>query len=82
MRRNERSWRTDAEIDAGLARIWDVMQACVKRGCATPGVLPGGYKVKRRAPDLFAQLTQQSRGGTARSADRAGLGESLRAGGE
>jgi len=57
MRRNERAWRTDAEIDAGLLRIWQVMQACVRRGCETPGVLPGGYKVKRRAPELFRQLT-------------------------
>jgi L-serine dehydratase len=57
MRRNERVWRTDAEIDAGCLRLWQVMQASVKRGCATPGVLPGGYKVKRRAPDLYAQLT-------------------------
>ena len=57
MRRNERAWRNDAQIDAGLARIWKVMQECVKRGCSTPGVLPGGYKVKRRAPDLHAQLT-------------------------
>jgi len=57
MRRNERHWRTDAEIDAGLLHIWHVMQACVKRGCETPGVLPGGYKVKRRAPGLHAQLT-------------------------
>jgi L-serine dehydratase len=57
MRRNERSWRSDAEINEGLLRIWQVMQACVKRGCETPGVLPGGYKVKRRAPDLYAQLT-------------------------
>jgi L-serine dehydratase len=57
MRRNERAWRSDAEIDAGLGRIWGVMQECVKRGCATPGVLPGGYKVKRRAADLHAQLT-------------------------
>ncbi|HMA10504.1 MAG TPA: L-serine ammonia-lyase [Steroidobacteraceae bacterium] len=29
----------------------------MRRGCATPGVLPGGYKVKRRAPDLHGQLT-------------------------
>jgi L-serine dehydratase len=57
MRRNERAWRSDAEIDAGLLRIWQVMQACVKRGCDTPGTLPGGYKVKRRAPDLYRQLT-------------------------
>ena len=57
MRRNERTWRSDADIDAGLLRIWHVMQACVKRGCETPGVLPGGYKVKRRAPELYRQLT-------------------------
>jgi L-serine dehydratase len=57
MRRNERSWRSDAQIDAGLLEIWRVMQACVRRGCETPGVLPGGYKVKRRAPELHRQLT-------------------------
>ena len=57
MRHNERAWRSDAEIDAGLLRIWQVMQACVQRGCETPGVLPGGYKVKRRAPELYKQLT-------------------------
>ena len=57
MRRNEQHWRTDAEIDAGLMKIWKAMEACVERGCATPGVLPGGYKVKRRAPDLYRQLT-------------------------
>src|SRR4051812_35967250 len=57
MRRNERSWRSDAQIDAGLLDIWRAMQACVKRGCETPGTLPGGYKVKRRAPELHRQLT-------------------------
>jgi L-serine dehydratase len=56
MRRNERHWRTDVEIDAGLLKIWAVMQACVVRGCATDGVLPGGFQVKRRAADLHRQL--------------------------
>jgi len=56
MRRNEQHWRTDAEIDAGLMNIWAVMQACVVRGCQTDGVLPGGFKVKRRAADLYRQL--------------------------
>ena len=56
MRRNERHWRSDAEIDAGLLNIWAVMQACVVRGCATDGVLPGGFKVRRRAADLHRQL--------------------------
>jgi len=49
MRRNERHWRDDAAIDAGLLRIWQVMQDCVARGCATDGVLPGGFQVRRRA---------------------------------
>ena len=57
MRVNERHWRTDADIDAGLLAIWDVMQACVRRGCSVVGVLPGGYKVKRRAPGLLTALT-------------------------
>ncbi len=57
MRRNERHWRTDADIDAGLLRIWRVMQDCVVRGCQTEGVLPGGFKVKRRAAALKVALT-------------------------
>jgi L-serine dehydratase len=58
MRRNERHWRSDAEIDAGLLRIWCVMQDCVQRGCRTEGVLPGGFKVKRRAAALYRSLTE------------------------
>ena len=59
MRSNERHWRSDAEIDSGLLRIWTVMQACVKRGCATDGVLPGGFAVKRRAAKLYRDLLSQ-----------------------
>ncbi|MBK6596029.1 MAG: L-serine ammonia-lyase [Burkholderiales bacterium] len=57
MRRNEQHWRSNAEIDAGLLRIWQVMQDCVKRGCQTDGVLPGGFKVKRRAHALHQALS-------------------------
>jgi L-serine dehydratase len=57
MRANERHWRRDSDIDAGLLRIWRVMQDCVKRGCATDGALPGGFKVKRRAAQLYRDLT-------------------------
>jgi len=56
MRRNEQHWRTDAEIDTGLLRIWQVMQDAVARGCRTDGVLPGGYKVRRRAAALHRAL--------------------------
>ncbi|MCF8204299.1 MAG: L-serine ammonia-lyase [Methylotenera sp.] len=57
MRRNEGHWRPDAETRAGLLKIWGVMQACVQRGCKTEGILPGGFKVKRRAPSLYGSLT-------------------------
>ena len=58
MRKNEQHWRSDAEINTGLLRIWQVMQDCVKRGCRTDGVLPGGFKVKRRAAPLFRALSE------------------------
>ncbi len=57
MRRNERHWRSDAQIDAGLQRIWQAMQDCVVRGLRAEGVLPGGFKVKRRAAALHRALT-------------------------
>jgi L-serine dehydratase len=56
MRRNERHWRGDADIDAGLLKIWRVMQECVERGCRTGGTLPGGFKVRRRAKALREAL--------------------------
>ncbi len=59
MRRNERHWRSDDEIDAGLLNIWRVMQECVERGCHTGGTLPGGFKVRRRAKALREALTSK-----------------------
>nr|WP_300142745.1 L-serine ammonia-lyase [Propionicimonas sp.] len=56
MRENERVWRTDAEIDAGLLHIWSVMQECMHAGMTTEGVLPGGLRVRRRAPELLHLL--------------------------
>jgi L-serine dehydratase len=56
VRRNERTWRTDEEIDAGLARIWQTMQDCVRRGIAADGELPGPLRVRRRAGALARQL--------------------------
>ena len=56
MRQNEHHWRDDAAIDAGLDRIWTTMVACVERGCRTEGVLPGGFKVRRRAAAWYRDL--------------------------
>jgi len=63
MLENELTWRTEAEIHLGLQEIWAVMQACVRRGCTTEGVLPGGLKVARRAPALFRRLTETPEAG-------------------
>jgi L-serine dehydratase len=54
---NERCWRSEADIRAGLLKIWSVMQGCVERGCRQEGILPGGLKVRRRAADLYQQLS-------------------------
>ena len=62
MRINERvlakHGSSDAEIDAALLHIWQVMQNCVIRGCRADGLLPGGFKVRRRAGTLYRDLTR------------------------
>lgn len=57
MMENEKSWRTEEEIKNGLDLIWTTMKECIARGCRNSGVLPGSLKVKRRAPDLYKDLT-------------------------
>ena len=54
--------RTAEQVRAGLADLWQVMRACVERGCGTDGMLPGGLKIPRRAPRLFRQLTCERNG--------------------
>jgi len=46
---NELSWRSEAEVRAGLLAIWGVMQDTIRRGTTTGGILPGGLGVRRRA---------------------------------
>jgi L-serine dehydratase, iron-sulfur-dependent, single chain form len=56
MMANESAWRPEAQTRSGLLNIWQVMQDCVSAGCRNEGILPGGLKVKRRAPALHRQL--------------------------
>jgi L-serine dehydratase len=58
MLRNEQVWRSEEEIRSGLLDIWHAMQACVDKGCKGSGVMPG-LKVKRRAADMYEQLSSQ-----------------------
>ena len=53
---NEVSRRSELEVRAEILHIWEVMQACVQRGIATDGSLPGGLKVRRRAKQQYMQL--------------------------
>ncbi|RZT82300.1 L-serine dehydratase [Micromonospora violae] len=57
---NERSWRSEADVRAGLLEIWRVMQECVRNGCERDGVLPGGLKVRRRAAELRRGLEAEA----------------------
>ena len=53
---NEKTLRSESEIDAELLRIWNTMQECVYIGCHSEGFLPGGLNVRRRAFDLHKKL--------------------------
>ena len=61
---NEKVWREETEIRAGLLNIWRVMQDCVTAGCRNEGILPGGLKVKRRAAELYRKLLADEAAGT------------------
>ena len=53
---NELSWRSEAEVRSELLHIWSVMRECIDNGTSTEGVLPGGLRVRRRAPELYRRL--------------------------
>jgi L-serine dehydratase len=53
---NEDALRPREETLAAIDRIWFAMRDCIARGLKTEGVLPGGLKVKRRAPGLHKKL--------------------------
>ncbi|WP_446810523.1 L-serine ammonia-lyase [Methylomonas sp. 2BW1-5-20] len=54
---NEKAWLSEEQIRRNLLHIWQVMQACVERGLHQEGVMPGGMKVRRRAANLYRQLS-------------------------
>ncbi|MEO1969283.1 MAG: L-serine ammonia-lyase [Sphingomonadaceae bacterium] len=54
---NEDAMRPRADTLSGIDRIAEAMEQCVERGLHQRGVLPGGLKVQRRAPDLWDRLS-------------------------
>ena len=58
MLENEKVWRSEVAIRAGLLELWQAMQACVQQGLAEEGILPGGLGVRRRAARLHRSLLE------------------------
>ncbi len=56
---NEKAMRSEAEVEANLRQLWQVMEASIERGCREQGVLPGGLGIKRRAYQLRKELTDR-----------------------
>jgi L-serine dehydratase len=54
---NERCWRSDAEIEAGLRLIRKTMRDAINAGMVHEGVLPGGLSLPRRAPGMYKELS-------------------------
>ena len=60
MLENEAAWRPRAEVRERLLELWQVMNACIEKGCQQEGIMPGGLKVKRRAAQLRRQLKSEA----------------------
>jgi L-serine dehydratase len=58
-RQNELRFRSAAELDRGMDRLWQVMNACIDRGMAAEGILPGGLNVRRRAKGIRDKLVAE-----------------------
>jgi L-serine dehydratase len=58
---NEKASRSEEEIREGLLHIWSVMEGCVESSLKREGILPGGLKVRRRAPDWHERLLKEDK---------------------
>ena len=55
--KNEKTLMSEDEIDLNIKKIWNTMDSSIQKGIVTKGILDGGLKVERRAPELFNQLS-------------------------
>jgi len=55
---NERALRPADAVEAHIARVIATMMNCIDRGLRACGELPGGLRVRRRAPALAAKLAE------------------------
>src|SRR5262249_19098452 len=57
---NEKAWRPVGDIRQYVERVWQTMEDAIDRGLGTEAILPGGLKVRRRAPHLASRLAAHS----------------------
>ena len=60
MLRNELISRSASEVEAGLDRIHEAMEACIDRGLRQDGNLPGGLNVRRRARQILNAIVERA----------------------
>ena len=56
---NERAARSEPHIRQDLLHIYSVMEDCVEVSLQRDGLLPGGLKVRRRAPEWHKRLLKE-----------------------
>ncbi len=61
-RANETVAMSEADLDAGLDRIWNAMNSCMNRGLDQTGTLPGSLKIRRRAAEILQKLKAEQGG--------------------
>jgi len=59
MLENETALHGEQHVRSYLMQIWHTMKSCIERGCHSPGILPGGLKLARRAPELYCKLNAE-----------------------
>jgi L-serine dehydratase len=58
---NEASLRSVDETRDRMLLIAKIMGECIDKGCHSPGILPGGLNIKRRAPELFKKIAARQK---------------------
>lgn len=53
---NESAWRPEDKTKEDVMQIFHTIRDCIYKGCHTPGILPGGLHVERRAAKLNKRL--------------------------
>ncbi|MCL2916774.1 L-serine ammonia-lyase [Shewanella litorisediminis] len=61
MMQNELTLASEEDVKERLWHIWQTMKTCIEKGYKKEGMLPGGLKLRRRAPGLYRRLQAEGR---------------------